>query len=246
MWVSHSFDQRALYDGMGFVELHLGDAYPRYVALSHYNDAGGDGAYSAYTIKGAEGDNNTFTRLGSVVRTADPTFGILALFATERTPTDAGEGSVRGTRDVALVRVRNDFFDYDTDESVVEQTGVTEHTVVSKGQDVTNYVRWLTDLGVDTHAERPRMTLLENGDLIVVYERWINAGDDFDGTFALRIDATGAIQAGPTEVPGDHHISRGDDIATLGGRAVYVTGGGGALHLNLVGGDLTGERISLP
>jgi hypothetical protein len=142
--------------------------------------------------------------------------------------------------------VRNDFFDYDTDESVVEQTGVTEHTVVSKGQDVTNYVRWLTDLGVDTHAERPRMTLLENGDLIVVYERWINAGDDFDGTFALRIDATGAIQAGPTEVPGDHHISRGDDIATLGGRAVYVTGGGGALHLNLVGGDLTGERISLP
>ena len=246
MWVSHSFDQRALYDGTGFVEMHLGDAYPRFVALSHYNDDGGEGAYSAYTIKGAEGDNNTFTRLGSVVLTSDPAYGILSLFATERTPTDEGEGAIRGTRDVALVRVRSDFFDYDTDESVVEQAGATEHVVTSKGESVTNYVRWLTDLGVDNHAERPRMTLLESGELIVLYERWESAGEDFDGIYALRIDSSGAIQAGPIEVPGDHHISRGDDIVTVGGRAVYVTGGGGSLHLNFVGSDLSTERVSLP
>lgn len=246
MWVSHSFDQRALYDGTGFVELHLGDAYPRTIALSHYNDDGGEGAYSAYTIKGAEGDNNTFTRLGSIVQTSDPTFGILALFSTERTPTDEGDDQIRGTRDVAFVRVRSDFYEYDTGEAVVEQAGATEHVVVSKGESVTNYVRWLTDLGADVHAERPRMTLLESGELLVLYEQWINSGDDFDGTFALRIDAAGAIHAGPTEVPGDHHISRGDDIATVGGRAVYVTGGEGALHLNFVASDLTAERISLP
>lgn len=246
MWVSHSFDQRALYDGTGFVEMHLGDAFPRYVALGHYNDEGGEGAYAAYTIKGAEGDNNTFTRLGSVVQTSDPTYGILALFATERTPTDGGTGAIRGTRDVALVRVRNDFFEYDPDESIVEQSGATEHMVVSNGQDVVNYVRWLTDLGPDVHAERPRMTLIDGGDLIVLYERWIEAGDDYDGTYALRIDGKGALLAGPTEIPGDHHLSRGDDIVSLGGRAVYVTGGEGALHLNFVGTDLSAERIALP
>lgn len=246
MWVSHSFDQRALYDGDGFVEMHLGDAYPRFVALGRYDDSGGDGPYPVYRIKGAEGANNTYTRLGGIVPTSDPTYGYLALFATERSTT-AGDDLISGTRDVALVRIRSDFAQSDTDEPIVESgNGVSSHTVNSAGETVTNSLRWLTDLGAGTHAERPKITNLGNDELVVLFERWSDDGDDYDGTFSLLIDSSGSVLAGPTEVPGQHHLQRGDDIATLDGRAVYVTGGPSGLHLNLIDGELNAERITLP
>ena len=34
VWVSHSFDQRLLYDGSGIIEHHLGDAYPRTIVFA--------------------------------------------------------------------------------------------------------------------------------------------------------------------------------------------------------------------
>ena len=56
MWVSHSFDQRLLWDGSGFVELHLGDAYPRSIALGRFNDQkSGTKTYDLFKPKGAEG-----------------------------------------------------------------------------------------------------------------------------------------------------------------------------------------------
>ncbi len=247
MWVSHSFDQRTLWDGTGFVELHLGDAYPRSIALGHYNDSSGRGAYAAYRIKGATGANNTYSRLGGIVQTSDASYGYLALFSTERT-SDTSNGTVRGTRDVALVRVKTNFVASETDASVVEQGGTTSsQTVTSADQAVTNHVRWLTDLGSNTHAERPRIVAIQNGEFIVLFERWKSApGDSYEGTFALKIDAGGSVVSGPTEIVGKHHISRGDDIAAWGNRAVYVTGGGGKLHLNFIDATLKGTRVSLP
>lgn len=250
MWVSHSFDQRALYDGNGFVEFHLGDAYPRLLTLGRYSDAGGRGGYAAYSIKGDLGANNTYTRLGGIVQTNDPTYGYFALFATERSET-AGADLVSGTRDVALVRVRSDFAESATDESVVEESGPTSsQTVTSAGAEVTNHVRWLTSLADPTHAERPRIAALPGNEFLVLYEQW-SLDDDgrtdiHDGTFALRLDESGEVMAGPSELAGKHNISRGDDIVSLDGRAVYVTGGEGALHLNLVASDLSFARVSLP
>lgn len=244
MWVSHSFDQRALYDGSGFVELHLGDAYPRYVALGRYNDDGGEGSYAVYQIKGNTGANETHTRLGSIVQSPDPTYGYMAIFTTDRSPTPGDD--LQGTYDVALVRIQSNFYQADTDESVIEDSGVDTHVVESAGETVTNHLRWLTDLGAGSHANRPRLVGIGGDQFIALYERWNNGGDDFDGTYAMIVNAAGDVVTGPTEVPGDHHIGRGDDIVAVGGRAVFVTGGGGAIHLNFVGADLSGERVSLP
>jgi hypothetical protein len=135
-----------------------------------------------------------------------------------------------------------------TSSSIVEEgTAVSTQVVNSAGESETNHLRWLTDLGTDTHAERPRITALGSDSYVVLYEQWsVLGGDSYDGTFALSLDGVGAVIDGPTEVAGEHHIGRGDDIATLDGRAVYVTGSGGALYLNLVAADLSSERISLP
>src|SRR5690606_25847418 len=202
MWASHSFDQRALFDGTGFVELHLGDAYPRYVALGHYNDAGGDGAYAAYKIKGETGANNTFTRLGGVVQSSDPTYGYMALFATERSAEVSSE-LVGGTRDVALVRIQSNFMSQGTNSLIVEESdAVSAQTVSSAGESETNYLRWLTDLGSNMHAERPRITALGGDAYVVLYEQWSVSGeeDNYEGTFALALDGAGTVTGERTEV----------------------------------------------
>jgi hypothetical protein len=248
MWVSHSFDQRALYSGTGLIELHLGDAYPRHITLGHYMNGSGSGGYAVYEIKGAEGANNTYTRLGGIVQTSDPTYGYMVLFATERTTAPPSSGLIGGTRDLALVRVESNFMSQATSASIIETsgTGVSSQTVNSGGGSVTNYVRWLTNLGSQTHAERPRIIGIGGDEFVILFERWSSDGDTYDGTFALLVDETGAVLDGPTEMPGNYHIGRGDDIAAVGGRAVYVTGGSGALHLNFVDDELGWERISLP
>lgn len=245
MWVSHSFDQRALFDGVGFVEVHLGDAYPRTIAFGRYFGAASDGDHALFWIKGETGENETFTRLGGVVQTADPTYGYLATFATERTPTFDGDGAVQGTRDLGLVRILSNF---PNNGSIVETGGSTSTlTVMSGDEEVTNSLHWLTDLGPGRHVERPRIVALSGTEFVLLWEEWTTGGNDqYQGTFAMTIDASAQILAGPSEVPGQHHISRGDDAVRLGNRAVYVTGSTAGLHLNLVAADLTSARITLP
>ncbi len=250
MWVSHSFDQRAFFDGTGFVELHLGDAYPRAVTFGRYLDSQGRGGYKIYRIKGAEGANNTYTRLGGVVPLTDATYGYAALFDTERT-TEASEDTVGGTRDLALVRVRRNFTESDDNDWVVDDgDGTTEHTVSSSGNSETNHVRWLTDLGANVHAERPRIVATADNEFVVLWERWTQSGDDSDyvGTYALKIDGAGAELGAAKELTGADHIVRGDDAVALGGKAIYVTGdeAAHALVLNVVAPDLSYQRVVLP
>ncbi|MFY0536455.1 hypothetical protein [Nannocystis pusilla] len=106
IWVSHSFDHRLFYDGTGFLELHLGDAFPRDVTFARVEPD--SDPYSLLAIKGNTGNNNTFTRLGNAAPIeGDPIYGYLALFATEST---TGTGDlVSGSRELAIVRVRRDF-----------------------------------------------------------------------------------------------------------------------------------------
>ena len=247
MWVSHSFDQRALYDGTGLVELHLGDAYPRAIAFGRYLAEASDGDYPLFAIKGETGDNRTFSRLGGIVQVSDGTFGYMVALSTERTTTISGDDELQGTRDLALLRIRTDFAA--TSEPIVEQGAELDSLpVTSGGEDVTNFLRWMTDLGPDRHVERPRIVALPSGEVVLLWEEWTVSGasDQYQGTFAMTVDAQGQMIAGPSEVPGDHHLSRGDDAVRLGARAVYVTGSAEGLHLNLVAADLTSERITLP
>ncbi|HSC88579.1 MAG TPA: hypothetical protein VLC09_14955 [Polyangiaceae bacterium] len=260
MWVSHSFDQRALFDGTGFVEFHLGDAYPRTLALGRYGDDEAEGAYAVLRIKGDVGANETHTRLGSIVRTEDATHGYMALFATE--DDDVTTEVVNTPRNLAIARIRADFATLDTDSSVVDEGAGT--TVLSSTQHWTagtpptpqqatyeNHLRWLTDFPANTHAERPRLANLGGGTFVVLYEQWTTNGtnannDAYVGTYGLVVDDSGAVTKPAAAISGAPPIDRGDDIVSLGGRALYVTGDGTSLWLNFVDDQLAGERFELP
>ena len=249
MWVSHSFDQRLFWDGTGFVELHLGDAYPRAIALGRFN-AGDEGTatYELFKPKGEIGDNNTFTRLGGIAPIATGDMGYVVVFATERGSETAER--LNGTRDVAMLRVARGFADMDEDGSAFVDGAATQNVTV--GEDaVTNKLTWLTDYAAETaQADRPRVAGIGGDQFVVLWERWTGSGDqnaDFGGTQGLVLGADGLVKVMPKLVT-ERRLLRGDDVVTLGQSALLVTGSGTErqLTLHLVGADLSVQSVEIP
>ncbi|MGE5602174.1 MAG: hypothetical protein ACM30E_03935 [Nitrososphaerales archaeon] len=241
IWVSHSFDERLLYDGQGITELHLGDAYPRWVVLGRNHNP-----YALFHIKGPVGENLTATRLGNLALIRnDPVYGYLALFATESTPELAGGQIVNGPRNLAIVRVNRN--DGSVDLSLPDVL-----TVNSAGSVETNRLRWLTAYSADSarHAERPKLVPVGDDLYVVLWEQWrtVTADQDqFEGVYALLIDALGNARRPITLVTAQHHLPRGDDAFVLDGRAGWVTGSAASrsLLIHLVDAELRYQAVTL-
>lgn len=252
-WVSHSFDQRLLWNGEGFVDLHLGDAYPRSLVMSFWNSERLTEGYDVYLPKGEEGDNATYTQLGSIVQVPTGDYGYWVFFATDRSPELAtGQWqSLVGTRDVALVRVKRDFAESRPREGgFLEETGET-HDVTWKGQAVSNPVRWITDLGAggtELHAGRVRAVATAEDRVVALWEQWEpgQRRETFVGTFAIELDGDVETVTAAKRIS-DRHIPRGDDAFTLRGNAALVLGNqDGSLSLSLIEPGLETRTIVLP
>lgn len=246
-WVSHSFDQRLFHDGKGFIELHLGDAYPRDVVFAPI--APDHGPYSLLAIKGNTGENNTFTRLGNAALIEDdPVYGYLALFATEPTPTT--DAMVAGSRDLGIVRVRRGLISTPPDGDYLDPDLPDSFDVESGGAAKQNHLRWLTHYQGDTkgqsHAERPKLVPLGKDTYVVLWERWDAGGTTFAGTWGMVIDAKGATLV-EAEKLSEYHLPRGDDAFPLDGEAAWITGDANArqLDLHIVDGKLAYRRITV-
>jgi hypothetical protein len=239
IWVSHSFDQRLLYDGEGIIEHHLGDAYPRYIAFGRDHVS-----HSLFHIKGKLGDNETHTRLGNVALIEnDPTYGHLALFATESSA-DSG-GTINGARNLAIVRVNSS--DNSIDPNLPDSL-----TVISSGTQYTNRLRWLTNYsaGSNLHAERPKLVGIGGDQYIVLWEEWLNTGsfsDTFNGVYGMVIDAEGNVLQAATLITDAHHLHRGDDAFFLDNRAAWMTGNAAeqTLTIHFVDASLNYEMVTL-
>jgi hypothetical protein len=239
IWVSHSFDQRLLYDGTGIIEHHLGDAYPRYLVFARDHTS-----YPLFYIKGALGENNTRTRLGNVALIEnDPTYGYIALFSSENS-TDTGN-TINGPRNLAIVRVNSS--DNSIDPSLPDTL-----TVTSSGTSRTNRLRWLTSYEANSnlHAERPKLIGIGGDQYIVLWEEWLYTGsyaDTFNGVYGMVIDDEGTILHAATLITTAHHLHRGDDAFFLDGRAAWMTGNASEqeLYIHFVDDSLNYEMVTL-
>jgi hypothetical protein len=236
-WVSHSFDQRLLYDGEGIIESHLGDAFPRHIVFARDHTS-----YPLLRIKGTLGENNTYTRLGDVALIkGDPAYSYLALFATE---SNAGTANmVNGPRNLAIVRVKGS--DNSLDQSMPDSL-----TVISSGTQYMNPLRWLTSYaaGSNTHAERPKLVAIGGDHYIVLWEEWVYTDgyqDIFNGVYGMVIDAQGNTLRAARLLTRDHHLHRGDDAFLLNGRAGWMTGSAAEkkLSLHLVDASLNYQLV---
>lgn len=249
MWVSHSFDQRLFHDGTGFVEVHLGDAYPRAIVMGRFSGPKmGTKSYELFKPKGATGANDTYTRLGGVAQLATGDFGYIVAFTTER-GTETAQ-SLNGTRDVALVRVSRAFATMD-EKGTAFVDGAATQVVTSAGNEVTNKLTWLTDYAASmAQADRPRLAPIGQDRFVVLWERWTGTDDreaTFGGLHGLVVGADGSVQVMAKHLS-DQHLSRGDDVVGLGANALFVSGDGAAkkLTLNLIGADLSLTSVDLP
>jgi hypothetical protein len=243
VWVSHSFDQRLFYDGEGIIEHHLGDAYPRYIVYGRNHTS-----YPLFHIKGELGENLTATRLGNIALIEnDPAYGHIALFATE-TSADTGnifDSMINGPRNLAIVRINSN--DNSIDPSLPDTL-----TVSSKGTQYTNRLRWLTDYsdGSNLHAERPKLIGIGGDQYVVLWEEWLNVGnnsDTFNGVYGMVIDDEGNILHAATLLTNMHHLHRGDDAFLLDNRAAWMTGNAveQKLYIHFVDASLNYEMVTL-
>ena len=239
VWVSHSFDQRLFYDGAGIIEHHLGDAYPRYIVFARNHTS-----YPLFHIKGTLGENNTFTRLGNIALIEnDPTYGYIALFATE---TNAVTGSIiNGPRNLAMVRINSS-------NNSIDPSLPDTLTVSSAGTVYTNRLRWLTSYSAisNLHAERPKLIPLGGNQYVVLWEQWLNTGistDTYNGVYGMVIDANGNILQAAALITDEHHLHRGDDAFLLDNRAAWMTGSAAErkLYIHLVDASLNYEMVTL-
>ncbi len=239
VWVSHSFDQRLLYDGDDIIEYHLGDAYPRYIVFGRNRES-----YPIFHIKGNLGENNTYTRLGNIALIEhDPNYRYIALFATENNAVT--DNYINGPRNLAIVRVRRG--DYGIDPNLPDTL-----TVVSSGEQYTNRLKWLTNYSAESnlHAERPKLVSIGNDRYIVLWEEWRRTGsnkDVFNGVYGMVINANGDIIRPSRLLTDAHHLHRGDDAFMLNNRAAWMTGDAATrkLYLHLVDDSLNYERVTL-
>ncbi len=239
VWVSHSFDQRLLYDGTGIIEHHLGDAYPRYIVFARNHSS-----YPLFHIKGSLGENNTRTRLGNIALIEnDPIYGYIALFATE---SNANTGStINGARNLAVVRINKS--DNSIDPNLPDVL-----TVSSSGTQRTNRLRWLTAYSDNSnlHAERPKIIGIGGDQYIVLWEEWRYTGsyyDTFNGVYGMVIDDEGNTVRAAALITNQHHLHRGDDAFFLDGRAAWMTGNATEqkLYIHFVDADLNYEMAQL-
>jgi hypothetical protein len=238
VWVSHSFDQRLMYDGEGIIEYQLGDAYPRYVVFGRDNIS-----YPLFQIKGYLGENNTFTRLGNVARIQnDSSFKYIALFSTESNAETVA--MINGSKNLAIVRVNGN-------DNSIDATLPDTLTVLSINNWYTNRLKWLTNYPVDSnlHAERPKLVGIGGDHYIVLWEEWFHLGydDTYNGIFGMVIDDQGNILQPETLITNDFHLPRGDDAFSLGDRAAWVTGNAveKKLFIHFVDDSLNYEMVTL-
>jgi hypothetical protein len=233
IWVSHSFDQRLLFDGTRICELHLGDAYPRQIVMGW-----GHSPFAVIHIKGSLGENETRTRLGNLALIEDdPAYRYLALFSTETSAsTDA---VISGPRNLAVVRLSASAPSVDT--SLPDTL-----TVSSSGVSRTNHLRWITDYTTESglHAERPKLLGIGGDEYIVLWEQWTTSG--FEGVHGMLIDSLGDVLVSAELITTEYHLHRGDDAFVVDGKAGWMTGTSTTrtLHLHLVDATLQYGRVS--
>lgn len=243
VWVSHSFDQRLLYDGEGIIEHHLGDAFPRTIVFGRQHIS-----YPLFHIKGPLGENLTATRLGNVALIEDDAdYGYLALFATESTPVagDIYNSKINGPRNLAIVRVNRQ-------DNSIDPTLPDTLTVTSAGAQHTNRLRWLTHYteASSLHAERPKLVAIGGDRYVVLWEQWRNTGsnsDVYDGVYGMVVDDQGNTLQPTTLLTAEHHLHRGDDAFLLDGRAAWMTGSAmdKTLMIHFVDASLNYEMVTV-
>jgi hypothetical protein len=247
VYCSHTMDQRLSWDGDTFLEMQMGDAFPRAFVVGKHFRTKGSASYELFNPKGGR-QQHSFC--GNIVATSHPQFGYLANFSVEKSP---GENSYH---ELAVVRVRGKFEGLDANPGAKKyvDASLEPYTVAAEGGPRTSYVKWMTDAAKDRmHVVKPKLVRVDLDRFLMLWERCAGEpgerlqGRGYKGTFGMVIDSNLKVvqpEKQVSEVP----LVTADDGIFWEGKAVFVSGNakGKTLRLSLVDKNLNGETVELP
>ncbi len=248
---SHSFDSRVVPDGGDFINLSLGDNYPRGLALNKVRPASSTGKV-IFTYKTrhypdglASNDNRTYTEIGDLAAAPE---GYGAIFASEAgTDNTLATGAINEARNVGYLLVARNFDSIPQSEYIVPPSMILTTGADSPLFGFYNFgggyvrqhyrgVRWLTqytDLQTE-NATRPKMLAMPDGKRLILWEKWTPSSHV--STHGMRIDALGNPQTAAIDL-GGLRLSDGDSAVLAGHRVHLVTGNGKELEWGIIETD---------
>ncbi|MBK8397738.1 MAG: hypothetical protein IPL26_21195 [Leptospiraceae bacterium] len=241
-WVaSHSFDQRTIFDGTDFVDMDLGDNFPRGFNLHKPSGSKVIFTYKTAHYKGENrsNDNNTYSELGGL---AVSDVGYVVLGSSEKSFDNNKTGTyLNESRNLFMLLVDKNFPSKKniTVEGKQSSAMVSPEVVISDG-DTSNQifyydygggknfqkrtgVVWLTnysDLKKENVA-RPKLVKINDDKFVAIWEKWTDK--TYVNTCYLVFNKKGKILVSPKDL-GNFRLNRGDDAIEWDGKAVWVTG----------------------
>lgn len=238
---SHSFDQRLIHDGETFVNLDLGDNFPRGFSIAKNLRAKVIFTYKTqhYPNQNRSNDNNTYSELGGL---AVSDSGYVVLGSSEKSFDNKKTGTyLNESRNLFMLLVDKDFSSKATIKVDGKDQGnmVSPEVVISQGEPSKKIfyhdfgggknhqqrtgVIWLTNYTdkQNENVARPKLVKLSNDKFMAIYEKWKE--NSYDSTYYLMFNSQGAILKEPTKL-GPFRLSRGDDVIEWNGKAVWITG----------------------
>ena len=189
-YVSHSFDQRVLFDKDGVVWfVNHGDGYPRAFEVAT-SGGGKEETYESFHFYAEESAlddmyilNVTKARLGGVVETSS---GLVLVGSSVKSLKESGYDS----------QVKNLFVMYaDPDKKMLD--GVSR-SGICLGENVTNTgVKWLTN-NTSVEIENPQVVYTDNDRIVILYETFKNY--EYKNTYYMILSSTGKVLQKATKI----------------------------------------------
>ncbi|HGJ66542.1 TPA: transglutaminase domain-containing protein, partial [bacterium] len=256
---SHSFQQRLIYDGSGFVNLDLGDGYPRGFNITKnkqgkviftYKTKHRDQVINGIPSGKSSNDNRTYSELGGLAMDSS---GYVVLGASEKSFDNSKIGlNLNDSRNLFMLLVAHDF-DGKKDGIIVngdyQNHIISPEVVISNGEsskqiEFYDYggrlkyqkrigVVWLTDFKDKDNENvlRPKLVKLADNKYIALWEKWTSSS--YITTQYMMFDAQGNILKDITDI-GKVRLNREDDVVCLNGKATWVIGDKNKKQLKIV------------
>lgn len=208
---SHSFSQRVVAWGDGFLLASEGDCYDRAFTVSEVKNAGNwncdsQNIFSFWISKGAFDRydmyevNENFARMGGIAVGSEQNAALVARSVPSLS------SKAKNENQQLFIQIFNPSADLNTPGAYVT-SGTRSGLGGNNGDEqVTDYgVKWLTNYSKTYSIDNPQVTVTDAGNYVVLFERYKKY--NYQGVYAIVVDAKGNVAQKATKVSATAYLN---------------------------------------
>ena len=214
---SHSFAQRVVPFGNGFLLASEGDCYDRAFTVSTVTglldnnnslsaECNSQNIFDFWISKGAFARydmyevNNNFAHMGGIAVGGENNVSLVA------TSVPSLNSKAKKEKEQLFIQIFNPFADLESGEGFVT-SGTRSGMAGNNGDEsVTNYgVKWLTNYGKEYTISNPQVVATDKGDYVILFERYKK--NKYQGVYEIVVDKTGKVVKTTTRVSAKAYLN---------------------------------------